>query len=386
MNSQIIQPNYSSATGNGGSKAPNKGQNRSQPQKDNPYAKSTGVICYRCNKPGHRSNVYPERKQANLLEAERYDDEEENEGSREDYEGFKFAVEERMDHLALVMQCILLTPKEEGQRNSIFQSLCLINDKVCAVIVDNGSCDNFISKKVIEALKLPTELHVGPYSLGWVKKGPSVHIAETCRVPLSIGKHYKDDVVCDVIDMDAYHILLGRPWHFDVDSTLKGRANILLFTWKNRKIATAPISDSKSSKAKNASFLTLTSDEREMIDDIREADSLFPVVVKGLLSTTQEEVQVPPDVQEILEDFQGLTADELPEELPPMRNIQHQIDLVPGASLPNLPHYWMSPAENEVLREHIEDLLRKGFIRKSMSPCAVPVLLAPKKVKEGQKS
>ena len=32
---------------------------------------------------------------------------------------------------------------------------------------------------------------------------------ETCRVPMSIGKHYRDDVICDVVDMDASHVLLG---------------------------------------------------------------------------------------------------------------------------------------------------------------------------------
>ena len=48
--------------------------------------------------------------------------------------------------------------------------------------------------------------------VGWIKRVDRVKVIDRCEVPLSIGKFYKDQIVCDVIDMEACHVLLGRPW------------------------------------------------------------------------------------------------------------------------------------------------------------------------------
>jgi len=63
----------------------------------------------------------------------------------------------------------------------------------------------------------------------------------------------------------------------------------------------------------------------------------------------------------------------------PLTTIQHKIDLVPGSTLPNKPAYRMNPQETQEIQHQIDDLLTKGLIRESLSPCGVPALLVTKK-------
>jgi Reverse transcriptase (RNA-dependent DNA polymerase) len=62
-----------------------------------------------------------------------------------------------------------------------------------------------------------------------------------------------------------------------------------------------------------------------------------------------------------------------------MRSVQHCIDFVPDAVLPNKAAYQMNPTENIELQRQVDELLSKGLVCESMSTCAVPAFLVPKK-------
>ena len=106
-------------------------------------------------------------------------------------------------------------------------------------------------------------------------------------------------------------------------------------------------------------------------------DSRLVFVLLG--NESSKDSVAPEAVQFLLDEFANVFPNDLLEGLLPLRDIQYQIDLVLGSNLPNHPHYRMSPKEHEELRRQLEGLLLKGHIRKSLSPCAMPALLTPKK-------
>ncbi|MCH91123.1 putative Ty3-gypsy-like retroelement pol polyprotein [Trifolium medium] len=57
---------------------------------------------------------------------------------------------------------------------------------------ENGSTENLVLQKLEDYLKLSKKTHEKAYTLGWVSKGSRVRVALACRVPISIGKHYRE--------------------------------------------------------------------------------------------------------------------------------------------------------------------------------------------------
>ena len=97
------------------------------------------------------------------------------------------------------------------QRENIFHTRCEVLKNTCSLIIDSGSCCNCCSTRLVEKLNLTLLPHPKPYKLHWLNEDGDLAVNHQVKVKFSIGK-YEDSVLCDVVPMEACHILLGRPW------------------------------------------------------------------------------------------------------------------------------------------------------------------------------
>lgn len=90
-----------------------------------------------------------------------------------------------------------------------------------------------------------------------------------------------------------------------------------------------------------------------------------------------ESDSVPPQVTEILTEFVARFQE--PTSLPPHRDFDHNIPLIPGARPVNKKPYRYSPQQKDEIEKQVVQMLNQGIIQSSSSPFASPVLLVKKK-------
>ncbi|XP_050242022.1 uncharacterized protein LOC126690975 [Quercus robur] len=290
------------------------------------------IKCFRCQGRGHIASQCP-NKQAMVLQANGEIVTNDEDSDTDDMPPLEDVSEE--EYLALgaltlvARRALSLQAKgvNEIQRENIFHTRCYVKDKVCSVIIDGGSCTNVASAIMVEKLGLPMVKHPRPYKLQWLNDSGEIRVNKQVLIAFRIGK-YEDEVLCDVVPMQAGHLLLGRPWQFDRQVKHDGFTNKYSFVLNQRSITLVPLTP-------------------QQVYEDQEYEDVFP--------------------------------EETPHGLPPNQGIEHQIDFVPGATIPNRPAYRSNPDETKELQRQVSELLEKGHVRESMSPCAVPVLLVPKK-------
>jgi hypothetical protein len=125
----------------------------------------------------------------------------------------------------------------------------------------------------------------------------------------------------------------------------------------------------------------LIAKKRDVKNAIVSQQPLYLLFCKevALLANTPNTQNLPSCVETLLQEFEDMFPKEVPSGLPPIRGIEHHIDLNPGASLPNRPAYRSNPQQTQEIEKQVAELVSKGWVRESLSPCVVPVILVPKK-------
>ena len=359
--------------------------------------------------------------------------------SLEDADDEEYAVQ---GELIVARRALSLQAKEddEVQRENIFPTRCHVQNRVCSVIIDGGNCTNAASTTLVEKLGMPTSKHPRPYKLQWLNDSGKVRVNKQVLISFNIGK-YEDEVLCDVVPMQAGHFLLGRPSQFDRKVKHDDFTNKYLFVHYHRTITLVPSTPSqvyedqvrlqkeseqkkmseKESEQKREREQKKERDKKKVTESLRENEREAEIIKRekkraelndgrkierknnfyaraseikralflnklivhlykeALFNTNQLDTLLPSSNVSLLQEFEDVFLEEIPKGLPHIRGIEHQINFVLGATILNRPAYRSNPEETKELQKQVSELIEKGYVRESMSPCTVPVILVPKK-------
>ena len=191
----------------------------------------------------------------------------------------------------------------------------------------------------------------------------SGQILRGCTILVDGREPYVNLIVLDMVD---YEVILGMDWlskyHASIDCMKKivtfqpPEEEEFLFIGTTKKLRTPIIS---AMKAK------------------RLLDSGCVGYLASVVDTSLERHSKPEDVP-VVQEFLEVFPEDLPG-LPPDREIEFIIELIPCTAPISKAPYRMAPSELKELKVQLQELLDKGFICPSFSPWGAPVLFVKKK-------
>lgn len=210
--------------------------------------------CYKCQGLGHISLDCPNKRTITLMEYEEGVEEKEHKEELMplDVEGGE-EIGPDVGECLMVRRSLSVHEVPMDQRESIFHTKCTIAAKVCTLIVDSGSCANVASQTFVDKLNFKVVHHPKPYMIQWLNHDKGINVTKRVFLSFSIGS-YMEQLWCDIVPMDASHVLLGRPWQYDRRTIHDGYKNTYSFVKDDKKITLAPYvhhANSKSPKMSN---------------------------------------------------------------------------------------------------------------------------------------
>ena len=202
-----------------------------------------------------------------------------------------------------------------------------------------------------------------------------------------------------VINIPQYEAILGKSWLDRWNPAINWKENNLQWKMGKRTIKAAGVSDAHAEKNASSLFKNTVKIEEISVQRMRKLAKTEPVYLpvvrtkevaeQGEDPTNEDQIvtvnedqtktEYPMQVQEILNEFSDVFPKDLLAGLPPQRQLDHKIELVPGAEPPHRAPYRMSPQGLDELKKQLKDLTEKGYIQPSVSPFGAPVRFVPKK-------
>ncbi|WVZ97710.1 hypothetical protein U9M48_043224 [Paspalum notatum var. saurae] len=318
------------------------------------------IQCHRCKGFGHMIRDCPNKRTLLIRDNGEYSSASDSEETQHVMFATDHAANEEVHvdpsdadrYESLVVQRVLSTQvaqPENNQRHTLFHTKGVVQERSIRIIIDSGSCNNLASTALVEKLSLPIRKHPNPYHIQWLNDGGKIRVTRSGQ-KIIIHPMTPEQIVQDDLARAAKTTKQLDPSP-SVNSEIKLNAPVLLAT-------------------------------RADFADLYDAHlPCYALVCSSVLVSLDDapSLDIPPAVANILQEYADVFPKDLPMGLPPLRGIEHQIDLIPGAQLPNRAPYRTNPDETKEIQRQVQELLNKGYIRESLSPCSVPVLLVPKK-------
>jgi len=173
--------------------------------------------------------------------------------------------------------------------------------------------------------------------------------------------------------LDICGIVLGSPYLYDRKAIFYRVENKYLLVKDGIKYFM------RAHKLKNNYTLINSGQRKRMINSCKQL--LLKVVKEKKPDKTNVfegcTIELQADIEKVVSEYDVLFKE--PKGLPPKKGIVNDIILQQDVPLPNIGMYRLSALENAEIKKQVQELLEKGFIRPSTSPCGSPIVLVRKK-------
>ncbi|GJS50543.1 putative reverse transcriptase domain-containing protein [Tanacetum coccineum] len=327
------------ATANNNNRNNNNNNNRNNNNPRAQGANTNAIVCFECGAPGHFRNNCPQWKNKN-----------QGNGSG-------------------VARAYAVGVAGQNPDNNVVTGTFLLNNRCASILFDTGADRSFVSTQFSALINIaPTTLDHG-YNVE-LADGRIIWVNTVLLgCTLNFLNHPFDLMP---VEMGTYDVIIGMDWLTKYQAIIDCAKKIVRIPFGS-EILIFHGDGSRNKCGTRLNIISCTKAQKYVLQGCHVFLAHITVKETGDKSKKKQLEEVP-----IVKNFPEVFPEDLPG-LPPTRQVEFHIDLVPGAAPVARAPYRLAPSEMKELADQLQELSDKGFIRPSSSPWGAPVLFVKKK-------